>query len=125
MPYRPLRAEHNRSRRITGNLLHLWTNVFDRSALSSGETFLVHGGSSGIGTTAIQLASAFGATVFTTAGSQEKCTACEDLGADLAVNYREQDYVEVLKDATHGRGVDVILDMVGGDYLTRNLKLAA
>ena len=103
----------------------VWTNVFERGALKSGETFLVHGGSSGIGTTAIQLAKARGATVFATAGSKEKCTACENLGADLAVNYREEDFVEVLKDATDGRGVDVILDMVGGDYVPRNAELAA
>jgi len=103
----------------------VWTNVFDRGALESGETFLVHGGSSGIGTTAIQLAKARGATVFATAGTKEKCTACEDLGADLAVNYREQDFVEVLKESTGGKGVDVILDMVGGDYVPRNVELAA
>ncbi len=103
----------------------VWTNVFDRGALKSGETFLVHGGSSGIGTTAIQLAKARGARVFTTAGSSEKCIACQDLGADLAVNYREQDFVEEIKKATDGRGVDVILDMVGGDYVPRNVELAA
>jgi putative PIG3 family NAD(P)H quinone oxidoreductase len=103
----------------------VWTNVFDRGALKSGESFLVHGGSSGIGTTAIQLAKSRGATVYATAGSAEKCRACEDLGADLAVNYREEDFVEVLKDATDGRGVDVILDMVGGDYVPRNAELAA
>ncbi len=103
----------------------VWTNVFDRGALKSGESFLVHGGSSGIGTTAIQLANAHGARVFTTAGSSEKCIACEDLGADLAVNYREQDFVEEIKNATGGRGVDVILDMVGGDYVARNVDLAA
>jgi putative PIG3 family NAD(P)H quinone oxidoreductase len=103
----------------------VWTNVFDRGALKAGESFLVHGGSSGIGTTAIQLAKARGATVFATAGSKEKSTACEELGADLAVNYREQDFVEVLKEATSGKGVDVILDMVGGDYVPRNVELAA
>ena len=103
----------------------VWANVFDRGALKSGESFLVHGGSSGIGTTAIQLAKSRGATVYATAGSAEKCRACEDLGADLAVNYREEDFVEVLKDATDGRGVDVILDMVGGDYVPRNAELAA
>ena len=103
----------------------VWTNVFDRGALKTGESFLVHGGSSGIGTTAIQLAKARGARVFTTAGSKEKCTACEELGADLAVNYREQDFVEVIGEATGGKGVDVILDMVGGDYVPRNVKLAA
>ncbi len=103
----------------------VWTNVFDRGALKSGESFLVHGGSSGIGTTAIQLAKSRGATVYATAGSKEKCLACEDLGADLAVNYRERDFVEVLKEATGGRGVDVILDMVGGDYVARNADVAA
>ena len=103
----------------------VWTNVFDRGALRPGESFLVHGGSSGIGTTAIQLAKAHGATVFTTAGSKEKCAACEELGADLAVNYREQDFVEVIKEATGGRGIDVTLDMVGGDYVPRNVELAA
>jgi len=103
----------------------VWTNVFDRGALKPGESFLVHGGSSGIGTTAIQLAKARGARVFTTAGSSEKCVACEGLGADLAVNYREQDFVDVIKKATDGRGVDVILDMVGGDYVARNVDLAA
>ena len=103
----------------------VWTNVFDRGALKTGESFLVHGGSSGIGTTAIQLARARGARVFTTAGSKEKCAACEELGADLAVNYREQDFVEVIGEATGGKGVDVILDMVGGDYVPRNVELAA
>jgi NADPH2:quinone reductase len=103
----------------------VWSNVFDRARLKPGESFLVHGGSSGIGTTAIQMASALGSKVFTTAGSQEKCAACRRFGADVAVNYHEQDYVEVLKQATDGQGVDVILDMVGGDYVSRNLKLAA
>ncbi len=103
----------------------VWTNVFDRGALQPGESFLVHGGSSGIGTTAIQLAKAYGATVFATAGSKEKCAACEKLGAKLAVNYREQDFVEVIREATDGKGVDVILDMVGGDYVPRNVDLAA
>jgi NADPH2:quinone reductase len=103
----------------------VWTNVFDRGALRAGESFLVHGGSSGIGTTAIQLTRALGATVFATAGSKEKCAACEELGADLAVNYHEQDFVEVFKEATGGNGVDVILDMVGGDYVPRNVELAA
>lgn len=103
----------------------VWTNVFDRGALRAGESFLVHGGSSGIGTTAIQLAKALGAIVYTTAGSKEKCIACENLGADLAVNYRERDFVEALREATGGYGVDVILDMVGGDYVPRNIELAA
>ncbi len=103
----------------------VWTNVFNRADLQSGETFLVHGGSSGIGTTAIQMARVIGARVFATAGSDEKCRACESLGAEIAVNYREQDYVEVLKETTGKKGVDVILDMVGGDYIQRNIALAA
>ena len=90
----------------------VWTNVFDRAGLKPGESFLVHGGSSGIGTTAIQMAKSLGSKVFTTAGSAEKCAACRRLGADIAMNYTEQDYVEVLMEATKGRGVDVILDMV-------------
>jgi putative PIG3 family NAD(P)H quinone oxidoreductase len=103
----------------------VWTNVFERGRMRAGESFLVHGGASGIGTTAIQLAREFGATVFATAGSREKCKACESLGAALAVNYREQDFVGVLKAATDGRGIDVILDMVGGDYFGRNVDLLA
>ena len=103
----------------------VWTNVFDRGRLKAGESFLVHGGSSGIGTTAIQLAKAFGARVFTTAGGVEKCAACRKLGADVAIDYRTEDYVEVVSKATEGRGVDVILDMVGGDYILRNLKVLA
>lgn len=103
----------------------VWHNVFERGALKPGECFLVHGGSSGIGTAAIALAGAFGAQVFATAGSAEKCAACESLGATKAINYREQDFVEVIRDATSGRGVDVILDMVGGDYIPRNIELAA
>ena len=100
-------------------------NVFQRSALKSGESFLVHGGTSGIGTTAIQLAKALGARVFATAGSAEKVKACEDLGAERGINYREEDFVAVVKEATEGKGVDVILDMVGGDYVQRNLKALA
>jgi len=103
----------------------VWTNVFDRGRLKSGESFLVHGGSSGIGTTAIQLARAFGARVFTTAGGVEKCAACRRLGAAVAIDYRAEDFVEVVSKATDGRGVDVILDMVGGDYVLRNLKSLA
>jgi putative PIG3 family NAD(P)H quinone oxidoreductase len=103
----------------------VWTNVFDRGRLKPGESFLVHGGSSGIGTTAIQLAHAFGARVFTTAGSAEKCAACRALGADLAVDYRTEDFVGAVGAATDGKGVDVILDMVGGDYIKRNLKILA
>jgi putative PIG3 family NAD(P)H quinone oxidoreductase len=103
----------------------VWTNVFDRAMLKPGERFLVHGGSSGIGTTAIQMAKALGSKVFTTAGNAEKCAICLRLGADVAVNYTEQDFVKVINEATNGQGVDVILDMVGGDYVARNLELAA
>jgi putative PIG3 family NAD(P)H quinone oxidoreductase len=103
----------------------VWHNVFERGGLKAGETLLVHGGSSGIGTTAIQLASALGAYVITTAGSAEKCEACLKLGADRVVNYREQDFVAAVKEATDGRGANVILDMVGGDYVGRNYDAAA
>ena len=103
----------------------VWTNVFDRGRLAGGESLLVHGGSSGIGTTAIQLAKAFGATVYVTAGSEEKCQACLELGADAAINYRDEDFVERISELTKERGVDVILDMIGGDYLPRNLKSLA
>jgi putative PIG3 family NAD(P)H quinone oxidoreductase len=103
----------------------VWTNLFERGRLARGETFLVHGGSSGIGTTAIQLAKAFGARVFATAGNKLKCQACEKLGAERAINYREEDFVAVIQEATGGRGVDVILDMVGGDYIEKNLALLA
>ena len=103
----------------------VWTNVFKRGGLRAGEAFLVHGGTSGIGTTAIQLAKAFGARVFATAGSAEKCAICRDLGADMAVNYREQDYVAQVREATGGTGVDLILDMVGGDYIPRNINALA
>ena len=103
----------------------VWTNVFDRGRLASGESLLVHGGSSGIGTTAIQLAKAFGATVYVTAGSDEKCNACTELGADAAINYRGEDFVARISELTNERGVDVILDMIGGDYLPRNLKSLA
>ena len=100
----------------------VWSNVFTRGALKAGERFLVHGGSSGIGTTAIQLASVFGARVFATAGSDEKCSACTDLGAELAINYRNEDFVAAMREAG---GADLILDMVGGDYIPRNLKALA
>jgi NADPH2:quinone reductase len=103
----------------------VWANVFDRGRLQPHETILIHGGSSGIGTTAIQLAKAFGARVFTTVGNEAKGDACMALGADAAVNYRTTDWVAVFKDATGGRGVDIILDMVGGDYVARNLDLLA
>lgn len=101
----------------------VWHNVFERCALRAGETFLVHGGTSGIGYTAIQLAKARGARAFTTAGSDEKCEACKSLGAEIAVNYKNEDFVEVLKTVTDGKGVDVILDIVGGDYIEKNLRL--
>ena len=103
----------------------VWNNVFERGRLTSGEWFLVHGGSSGIGTTAIQLAKAFGAKVIATAGSAEKCKECLALGADRAVNYKTEDFVAAAKEATGGRGVDVTLDMVGGDYTERNIVAAA
>ncbi|MDH3473821.1 MAG: NAD(P)H-quinone oxidoreductase [Rhodospirillales bacterium] len=103
----------------------VWSNVFDRGRLAAGEAFLVHGGSSGIGTAAIQLARAFGARVFATAGSAEKCKACEALGAERAINYREEDFVEIVQAATAeapgGKGVDLILDMVGGGYVARDI----
>jgi NADPH:quinone reductase len=103
----------------------VWNNVFDRGRLQPGESILIHGGSSGIGTTAIQLARAWSSRVFVTAGSAAKCTACERLGAERAINYRETDFVAAIREATGGRGVDVILDMVGGDYLPRNLDVLA
>ena len=103
----------------------VWHNVFERGALQSGEVLLIHGGSSGIGTTAIQLASAFGATVIATAGSAEKCAACVKLGAMRAINYHEEDFVQVVKEVTDGRGANVILDMVGGSYVERNYNAAA
>ena len=100
----------------------VWTNVFERGRLKPGETLLVHGGSSGIGTTAIQMARALGSRVLATAGSAEKCAACERLGAERAIDYRAADFVAAVREMTNGRGVDVILDMVGGDYLQRNLE---
>jgi NADPH2:quinone reductase len=103
----------------------VWHNVFQRGALKSGETLLVHGGSSGIGTTAIQLAKNFGARVFVTAGSDDKCEACRKIGADLAINYKTQDFVAETKKATGDKGADLILDMVGGDYIPRNYEAAA
>ena len=102
----------------------VWHNAFERGGLKAGETLLVHGGTSGIGTTAIQLAKAFGARVITTAGSDEKCEACRKLGADVAVNYKTEDFVAATKAATDGKGADVILDMVGGDYIGRNYEAA-
>ncbi len=103
----------------------VWTNVFQRAHLAPDESFLVHGGTSGIGTTAIQLAHAYGAKVIATAGGPEKTAACRALGADRAIDYKAEDYVAAVKDATDGKGADVILDMVGGDYVARNLKCLA
>jgi NADPH2:quinone reductase len=103
----------------------VWHNVFERGGLKSGETLLVHGGTSGIGTAAIQLAKAFGARVITTAGSVEKCEAARKLGADVAVNYKTEDFVKATKDATGDKGAELILDMVGGDYIARNYEAAA
>ncbi len=103
----------------------VWSNVFDRGKLQAGETLLIHGGSSGIGTTAIQLAKVWNSTVFITAGSATKCQACLDLGADRAINYNEEDFVEECMQATDGHGVDLILDMVAGSYIDRNVQLAA
>jgi NADPH:quinone reductase len=103
----------------------VWHNAFERGGLKSGETLLIHGGSSGIGTTAIQLAKSFGARVITTAGSEEKCAACRKLGADVAINYRTEDFVAATKAATGDKGAEVIVDMVGGDYIARNYEAAA
>jgi len=103
----------------------VWTNVFERGRLSAGETLLVHGGASGIGTTAIQMARARGVRVFATAGTREKCAACEKLGAERAIDYSREDFAAVVAELTAGRGVDVVLDMVGGDYLPRNLASLA
>jgi NADPH:quinone reductase len=103
----------------------VWTNVFERGRLKAGESFLVHGGSSGIGTTAIQLASRSGARVFTTAGSPDKCSKCKELGASVAINYRTEDFVQVIERETDAKGIDLILDMVGGDYINRNLRCLA
>ncbi len=101
----------------------VWANLFQMAGLTEGETVLIHGGSSGIGTTAIQLAKAFGATVYTTAGSAEKCAACMDLGAARAINYKAEDFVEIVKEETQGKGVDVVLDMIGAAYFDRNLQV--
>lgn len=110
---------------IPETFMTVWHNVFQRGGLKSGETLLIHGGSSGIGTTAIMLAKAFGAKVIVTAGDQAKCDACKKLGADFAIDYKTQDFVEEVKKATAGKGVDLILDMVGGEYVDRNYDAAA
>ncbi len=103
----------------------VWFNLFVQGGLKAGQSLLVHGGSSGIGTTAIQIASAMGVTVYTTAGNAEKCQACESLGAELAINYKTDDFVTVIKEKTEGKGVNMILDMVGGDYIGKNIKCLA
>jgi len=103
----------------------VWTNVFERGRLATGESILIHGGSSGIGTTAIQLARAHGARVFATAGSGDKCRACEALGAERCINYRDEDFVSAVRAATNDRGVDLVLDMVGGEYFARNVSTLA
>ena len=121
----PRRLDLLRAAAVPETTFTVWTNVFERGRLQRGESILIHGGSSGIGTTAIQLARAFGARVIATAGSAEKCAACESLGAERAINYRETDFVIAVLDLTGGRGVDVILDMVGGDYLQRNIDSLA
>jgi NADPH:quinone reductase len=110
---------------IPETFMTVWHNVFERGALKAGECFLVHGGSSGIGSAAIQLATQFGARVFATAGSAAKCAYCEKLGAERAIDYKTQAFVEIVKEATSGRGADVILDMVGGDYTKDNIACAA
>jgi NADPH:quinone reductase len=110
---------------VPETFLTVWHNVFERGGLKAGETLLVHGGSSGIGTVAIQLAKAFGARVITTAGSVEKCDACRRLGADVAIDYKTEDFVSLTKTATGGAGANLILDMVGGDYIERNYEAAA
>jgi len=107
------------------NYFTVWTNIFERGHLKEGESFLVHGGSSGIGLTAIQLAKAFGATVMTTVGNKEKAQACLKAGADEAILYRDADFVDVVAEKTHGKGIDMILDMVGGSYIERNVKALA
>ena len=122
---RPFDYDMVRAAALPETFFTVWHNVFERGRLQPGETFLVHGGASGIGTTAIQLAKAFGATVFATASGPAKCKACRDLGAERAIDYTSEDFVEVVKSLTGGKGVDVILDMVGGDYIPRNVKTLA
>jgi NADPH2:quinone reductase len=121
----PAGLDMTRAAAVPETFFTVWNNVFERGRLVAGEWLLVHGGSSGIGTTAIQLAKAFGAKVMATAGSDDKCRACLELGADRAVNYRTEDFVAAAKQATGGKGIDVTLDMVGGDYVERNVIAAA
>lgn len=122
---KPLQLSFQQAGGLPETFLTVWHNVFQRGKLKEGETFLVHGGSSGIGSTAIQIAKKMGANVMATAGSREKCDWCEALGADLAINYHEEDFVEAVKNHTDGDGADVILDMVGGSYIQRNIECAA
>ncbi len=121
----PASLDMVRAAAIPETYFTVWTNVFERGRLAPGDTILVHGGAGGIGTTAIQLARAFGARVFATAGSREKCAACERLGAEKAIDYRTEDFVAVVRQATAGRGVDLVLDIVGAAYLSRNLDVLA
>jgi len=121
----PARMDFIHAAAIPETFFTVWTNVFDRGRLKAGESLLVHGGSSGIGTTAIQLARALGSRVFATAGSAGKCAACEKLGAERCINYKTEDFVAVVKELTGGKGVDVVLDMVGGDYFPRNMDALA
>lgn len=123
----PIPAGHSmvQAAALPETMFTVWHNLFERADLRSGETLLVHGGASGIGTTAIQMAKAFGVTVFVTAGSPEKCAACEAMGADRAINHKTEDFGAVVKSVTEGRGVDVILDMVGGTYIDRNIRILA
>lgn len=121
----PAAVDHVSAAGMPETFFTVWANVFERGRLRAGESFLVHGGASGIGTTAIQMARAFGARVFATAGSGEKCAACERLGAERAINYKTEDFAAAVIALTGGRGVDVILDMVGAPYFTRNVDLLA
>jgi putative PIG3 family NAD(P)H quinone oxidoreductase len=121
----PARLSAEQAGALCETFFTVWTNLFDRAGLKAGETVLIHGGSSGIGTTAIQLARVFGARVFCTVGSAEKAAACQALGAERAIRYRDEDFVEIVRAETAGRGADVILDMVGGDYIARNVRAAA
>jgi NADPH2:quinone reductase len=122
---KPDAISFNEAAAIPETFFTVWHNVFQRGQLKAGEKFLVHGGSGGIGVTAVQLAKAFGATVFTTVGSDEKCEEVRKLGADVAINYRTQDFAQVIKTETAGKGVNVILDMVGGDYIEKNIRSLA
>ena len=115
----------NQAAALCETFFTVWTNVFLRGKLKAGEKFLVHGGSSGIGTTAIQLANVFGAEVYTTAGTDEKCKRCEALGAQYALNYKNNDFVELIKEKTNNEGMNLILDMVGGAYTAKNISVMA